>query len=194
MFENKGFETQKLESLCVSKAEYGAGSASVPYADGRPRYVRITDINDDGTLNDDYVCSINEQDDLDYKLSYGDFMFARMGATVGKTYMFMSGNEIYAGYLIRYKLDLNKINPRFLFAFTKTNEYWLWVKNNQSGAAQPGINAKKYNILEIPVPPIELQNEFAAFVEQVDKSKFVVQKRIELYKELLNKKMDEYFN
>ena len=177
MFGDKGYPIIPLKELSISKAEYGAGSASVPFEEGRPRYVRITDINDDGTLNDDVVCSINPQDDVDYKLSYGDFMFARMGATVGKTYAYFDGNEIYAGYLIRYKLDLSKLNPRYLFTYSKLNEYLLWVKNNQSGAAQPGINAKKYDMLPIPVAPIALQNEFASFVKLIDKSKFVCYSR-----------------
>ena len=194
MFKDKGFPIIPLKELSVSKAEYGAGSASIPYEEGRPRYVRITDINDDGTLNDDVVCSVNPQDDVDYKLSYGDFMFARMGATVGKTYAYFKGNEIYAGYLIRYKLDLNKLNPRYLFTYSKLEDYLLWVKNNQSGAAQPGINAKKYDTLPIPVAPIQLQNQFASFVELIDKSKFVVQQQIKELQELLDKKMDEYFS
>ncbi len=193
MFMDKGYPTIPLKELSISKAEYGASSASVPFEEGRPRYVRITDINDDGTLNDDVVCSINPQDDVDYKLSYGDFMFARMGATVGKTYAYFDGNEIYAGYLIRYKLDLNKLNPRYLFTYSKLNEYLLWVKNNQSGAAQPGINAKKYDLLPIPVAPIASQNEFASFVELIDKSKFNIQQHLNLMQELLDKKMDEFF-
>ena len=193
LFANKNYSSIALKNLIIGKAQYGAGSASVPYEIGRPRYVRITDINDDGTLNENTVCSINKQDDLEYKLHYGDFLFARMGATVGKAYAFISGNEIYAGYLIRYKLDTNKLNPRYLFAFTKQEEYWEWVRSNQSGAAQPGINAKKYDGLMIPVPPINLQNEFADFVIQIDKSKFKVQNRIESLTELLNKKMDEFF-
>ena len=194
MFMNKAYQKEYLKNLSISKAEYGAGSASIPYVEGRPRYVRITDIKDDGTLNNDLVCSANSQDDINYKLSYGDFMFARMGATVGKTYAYFEGNQIYAGYLIRYRLNTNKINPRYLFFYTKLDEYWLWVKNSQSGAAQPGINAKKYDLLQFPVPPIKLQNEFAAFVEQVDKSKFVVQQQIKDLQELLDKKMDEYFS
>ena len=193
LFLNKNYGYKSLKDLLKSKAEYGAASASVPYENGRPRYVRITDINDDGTLNNDTVCSINTQDDIDYKLEYGDFLFARMGATVGKTYAFIEGNEIFAGYLIRYKLDLNKINPRYLFAYTKTNEYNMWVKNNQSGAAQPGINAKKYDLLPVPVPPIELQNEFASFVKQVDKLKFAIQASLEETRKLFDSLMQKYF-
>ena len=171
LFIGKGYPIRTINEVSLGKGEYGAQSASTEYDPKRPRYVRITDINDDGTLNDDVVVSINPDDDKQYRLEYGDFMFARMGATVGKTYAFISGNQIFAGYLIRYKLNQKLINPRYLFWYTKLDEYWNWVKLNQSGAAQPGINAQKYGALQIPVPPIELQEQFAAFVEQTDKSK-----------------------
>ena len=176
MFVDKGYPNHTLNELSFGVGEYGAQSASTQYTVSRPRYVRITDINDDGTLNNDIVSSSNITDDEQYKLSYGDFLFARMGATVGKTYAFISGNQIYAGYLIRYRLDQKRINPRYLFWYTKLDEYWNWVKRNQSGAAQPGISAKKYGSLRIPVPPINDQNTFARFVEQSDKSKFEVLK------------------
>ena len=172
LFIGKGYPTKTVDEVSLGKGEYGAQSASIEYDPTRPRYVRITDINDDGTLNDDVVASINPDDDEQYRLEYGDFMFARMGATVGKTYAFITGNQIFAGYLIRYKLNQKLINPRYLFWYTKLDEYWNWVKLNQSGAAQPGINAKKYGSLRIPVPPIEQQEQFATFVEQTDKSKY----------------------
>ena len=173
LFVSKNYPREDLDSLSVGKGEYGAQSASMEYDSSRPRYVRITDINDDGSLNEDYVCSSNIEDDETYKLTYGDFCFARMGATVGKTYAYKSGNQIFAGYLIRYRLRLDKIIPEYLYEFTRLNEYWNWVLLNQSGAAQPGINAKKYGSLMIPVAPLEEQHKFAKFVKQVDKSKVV---------------------
>ena len=142
LFIGKGYPTKTIDEVSLGKGEYGAQSASIEYDPTRPRYVRITDINDDGTLNDDVVASINPDDDEQYRLEYGDFLFARMGATVGKTFAFIAGNQIFAGYLIRYKLNQKLINPRYLFWYTKLDEYWNWVKLNQSGAAQPGINAK----------------------------------------------------
>ena len=181
LFIGKGYPTKTIDEVSLGKGEYGAQSASIEYAPTRPRYVRITDINDDGTLNDDVVASINPDDDEQYRLEYGDFLFARMGATVGKTFAFIAGNQIFAGYLIRYKLNRKLINPRYLFWYTKLDEYWNWVKLNQSGAAQPGINAKKYGSLRIPVPPVAEQEQFAAFVEQTDKSKVVALNRC-LYK------------
>lgn len=193
LFIGKGYPTKTVDEVSLGKGEYGAQSASIKYDPTRPRYVRITDINDDGTLNDDVVASINPDDDEQYRLEYGDFMFARMGATVGKTYAFITGNQIFAGYLIRYKLNQKLINPRYLFWYTRLDEYWNWVKLNQSGAAQPGINAKKYGSLRIPVPPIEQQEQFATFVEQTDKSKLAVQQSIAELEELKKSLMQQYF-
>lgn len=192
-FLEKGYSIRTLNDLSLGKGEYGAQSASIEYNPSRPRYVRITDINDDGTLNDDKVSSENIADDTQYKLSYGDFMFARMGATVGKTYAFLAGEQIFAGYLIRYKLNLSLINPQYLFWYTKLDEYQTWVKLNQSGAAQPGINAKKYGSLKIPVPPLSLQNQFAAFVERVDQQKQTVQQSLEKLELMKKALMQEYF-
>ena len=173
MFVGKDYPLVALDDLALGKGEYGAQSASIEYDPSRPRYVRITDIKDDGTLNDDVVSSANIEDDEQYKLSYGDFMFARMGATVGKTYAYKSGNQIFAGYLIRYRLNLEKIMPEYLYAYTGLEEYKNWVLLNQSGAAQPGINAKKYGSLLIPIAPLEEQRVFVDFVTQVTKLKFV---------------------
>ena len=174
MFVDKEYPLMKIDDLSLGNGEYGAQSASSEYDVSRPRYIRITDINDDGSLNDDVVSSSNKNDDEQYKLSYGDFLFARMGATVGKTYAYKNGNQIYAGYLIRYKLNLDKIMPEYLFAYTRLNEYWNWVLLNQSGAAQPGINAKKYGSLQVPVPPLDEQRKFQKLVNQIDKSKFYI--------------------
>ena len=193
LFVSKNYPREDLDSLSVGKGEYGAQSASMEYDSSRPRYVRITDINDDGSLNEDYVCSSNIEDDETYKLTYGDFCFARMGATVGKTYAYKSGNQIFAGYLIRYRLRLDKIIPEYLYEFTRLNEYWNWVLLNQSGAAQPGINAKKYGSLMIPVAPLEEQHKFAKFVKQVDKSKVAVQKALDEAQLLFDSLMQDYF-
>ena len=193
LFIGKGYPTRTIDEISLGKGEYGAQSASIEYDSTRPRYVRITDINEDGTLNDDVVASINPADDEQYKLEYGDFLFARMGATVGKTYVFIEGNQIFAGYLIRYRLNRKLINPRYLYWYTRLDEYWNWVKLNQSGAAQPGINAKKYGSLRIPVSPIELQEQFTEFVEQTDKSKLIIQQSLDKLELLKKSLMQDYF-
>ena len=184
LFIGKGYPTKTVDEVSLVKGEYGAQSASVQYDPIRPRYVRITDINDDGTLNDDAVSSIEPADDEQYKLEYGDFMFARMGATVGKTYAYIEGNQIFAGYLIRYRLNLKLINPRYLFWYTKLGDYWNWVKLNQSGAAQPGINAKKYGSLQIPLPPIEEQRSIVNIYTCLEEAKKIASEAREKLKTL----------
>ncbi len=193
MFGDKNYPLITLDELSLGKGEYGAQSASVKYDSNRPRYIRITDINDDGTLNDDMVSSANVEDDTIYRLSYGDFMFARMGATVGKTYVYKTGDQIFAGYLIRYKLNLKKIVPEYLYVYTQLEEYKNWVLLNQSGAAQPGINAKKYGSLKIPVAPMREQKIFIDFINQINKSKVAIQKALEQEQLLFDSLMQKYF-
>ena len=185
-------QLMSLNSISKAKGEYGAQSAAEKYDEKRPRYIRITDINEDGSLNDDCVSSCNTNDDATYKLFYGDFLFARMGS-VGKTYAFISGNQIFAGYLIRYQLDLEKIDPLYLLAFTKTKTFFNWVKLNQSGAIQPGINAKKYGELKVPVPTLGSQHILVNKIQQIKKTKATLQTMLEKLELLKKAKFKEMF-
>jgi type I restriction enzyme, S subunit len=121
----KKWKKQKLNDVCLRKGEYGSGSSAISYDSDKPRYIRITDIRDDGSLNDDIVAPSNPDDYEKYRLNEGDILFARSGATVGKTYLHSEKNGycIFAGYLIRFVPDTSKINPKFLFHFTRTQYY-----------------------------------------------------------------------
>ena len=184
MFENQKFDLKTLNEISVIKGEYGSGASAGEFIEGQPRYVRITDIQEDGRLNNQSMASPKNEVNIDkYILRYGDVLFARTGATVGKTYKYNEndGYCIYAGYCIRFRIDINICNPDYIFIYTKTDNYKKWVENKQRVVAQPNINAKEYgNDLKIPIPPIELQNEFADFVKQIDKQKF--ESEIELRK------------
>ena len=192
---NNKYYSIKLGEVSISKGEYGANSASIAFTDNRARYIRITDINDDGTLNNDKVASINVSDDVKYKLEYGDIIFARTGATVGKSYCYQTNeNQIFAGYLIKFKINVDKMVPVFIFYNTKMKYYDEWVKNSQGGAAQPNINEKKYSSFELINPPIDLQQQFAVFVKEVDKLKYDVQKSLEKTQVLFDSLMQKYFS
>lgn len=161
----EGWKMVKLGEVCDRFGEYGMSVSSKPY-DGI-RYIRITDITDDGNLNDDYVSAdINYIDD-DYRLQKGDVLFARTGATVGKTLVYKEefGECVYAGYLIRYRPNLSLVLPQFLFYCTHYQEYYNWVKNNQKAAAQPNISAKLYNGYEFPLPPLEEQHHIVSILD-----------------------------
>ena len=196
MFGNKKYIKKCLKDLSITKGKYGSGSPAGEYQEGKPRYIRITDINEDGKLNDNITSPKNEENIEKYILKYGDVLFARTGATVGKTYKYSEkdGYCIYAGYCIKFSINLKLINPDYIFAFTRTEEYKRWVKNKQRVVAQPNINAEEYGReLMIPVAPITLQNEFSEIVKQIDKQKFEIEKSLKETQELYESLMEKYF-
>jgi type I restriction enzyme S subunit len=164
-----GWKLEPLGKLSLDGPQYGANASSLDWKEGMPRYVRITDIQEDGSLSDEGVCSIDMDNWEQYRLEIGDLLFARSGNTVGKTYLYdkQDGLCAYAGYLIRFKLDTQRINPWFAFVFTQTKHYKNWVVSKKRVAGQPNINAQEYNRLLFPIPPIDLQNKFGESVEQV---------------------------
>ena len=163
-------EVKKLIDVVLSSGQYGSNTSATDYQEGKPRYIRITDINDDGSLNDDIKTAEVIEDK--YRLIPGDIVFARTGATVGKTYMHETGNAIYAGYLIKYQMNESKMKPAFMKAFTHSKTYYNWVANSQKVGAQPNISAAQYDNMPVLVPQIEKQEEFLAICHQADKSGF----------------------
>lgn len=155
---NGTYDYWLLRDLLISSPKYGAGyKAEKKRRD--VRYIRITDINEDGSLNDDFA-SVAKYDNQ-YLLKQNDFLIARTGNTVGKTFLYDEsiGKAIYAGYLIKFELDTNKVNPQYLLAYTKSSVYKTWIKNNMRISAQPNINSKQYEESPIIVPPLAVQNE-----------------------------------
>ena len=122
------------------------------------RYVRITDIKDDGSLNNDIVYP--EVVDNRYLLQENDFLIARSGATVGKTFLYKTsyGKCIFAGYLVRYRINSN-VNPMYLLYYTQVSPYKKWVKITQRVAAQPNINGQEYLKFPFVFPPLDIQNQ-----------------------------------
>ena len=191
----KGWKKMTLNDISMKKGEYGSGESAVEYKENYPRYIRITDIDDNGKLNNSKM-TVNNLDEYEkYKLNDGDILLARTGATVGKTFLYKEvyGKCLFAGYLIRFIPNKDIINPEFLFAFTKTDFYKSWIKSKQNVVAQPNINAKQYGSLEIPIPPIELQNEFAVFVEKIDSIKAAAEKSLEQLNYNFNSLMQKAF-
>lgn len=160
-----------LEELCIIAGEYGAGVPSIESSPELPRYVRITDITELGELTPYARGPGGERGDWSrYELLDGDLLFARSGATVGKTYRHRAANGecIFAGYLIRFRPDRSRLDPDYLFAFTKTSTYKSWVAARQNVVAQPNINAKQYGReLLIPVPPFEMQTRYGREVLRI---------------------------
>ena len=148
-----------LRNLLTAKPQYGAGERAVNgNLDTDFRYIRITDIDDYGNLLDD-DWQTAEETDLKYLLEENDVLFARSGS-VGRTFVYKSifGQSIFAGYLIRFKFDPAKVNPSFVFHYTLTKIYKLWVYSVQRTTVQANINSKEFQSFQIPLPPLDVQN------------------------------------
>ena len=169
-------EKKPFVDVCINKGEYGSNSPADDY-DGNIRYVRITDITEEGNLNS-LVVSPRKVEEK-YMLLRDDLLFARTGNTVGKTYLHRSGRMIFAGYLIRYRLNNKLMLPQFAFAYTHTNQYYDWVEKIKKVGAQPNISAAQYDSMPIPVPSMAKQIEFVSIAKQADKSKFELKQCIE---------------
>ena len=157
---------------------YGANESAESDDRSYPRYIRITDITDDGDLRYETFKSLSPEKAKDYILNPGDILFARSGATVGKTYLYRGGfDACYAGYLIRARCG-EKLLPEFLFLYTQTSMYEAWKNSVYIQATIPNISADKYSELRVLVPPIEEQREIVEAANKKCKSMNSLQKEL----------------
>ena len=153
------FETFPLKKLLSKKSQYGANEVGIIRKnETETRYIRITDIDKNGSLKN-YLGATSAVIDKQYFLNHNDIIIARSGNTVGKAYLHKDKGYpcIFAGYMIRFIVDSNKIMPEYLFAFTQLDVYKTWVSAIQRSSGQPNINAEEYGSLDVPVPPRNIQ-------------------------------------
>jgi len=159
-----GWPMTTLGKIILEKPKYGANASSTEWETGQPRYVRITDVNSDGSLNNK-IRGIDLPRWDEYRLEEGDLLIARTGATVGKTYLYRvdDGPCVYAGYMIRFRLDVEQVDPDFVFAFTQTSLYQGWVEANKRLGGQPNINGQEFASLQLFKPDRTLQKKFGDY-------------------------------
>jgi type I restriction enzyme S subunit len=152
----------------ISEIAYGYTESAKHEVVG-PKFLRITDITDRGVNWDDVpYCLIDEVQLTRHRLEDGDIVFARTGATTGKSFLVTSPPvSVCASYLIRLRIDRKLILPDFLNLNFQTNRYWKQVNEGISGAAQGGFNATKLGSLEVPVPPLGEQKRIVARLDQM---------------------------
>jgi len=149
------WEVKNLGELLKQNPKYGINAPAVKYSDNLPTYIRITDISDDGRFLSANKTSVDHFLADKYYLENDDLVFARTGASVGKTFLYNTadGELVYAGFLIRVQPDPDKLNSKYLSNFTRTKGYWNWVQVMSMRSGQPGINGNEYKQLLIPLPP-----------------------------------------
>lgn len=163
-------ETYRLEDLCTSKGSYGIGAPAVAYDANKYTYLRITDINDDGTLNHNGLMSVDDERAGDYLLKENDIVFARTGNSTGRTYFYdgRDGELVYAGFLIKFSLDSEKVNPRILKYYTHSQPYYDWVRSFDTGGTRGNINAKAFGAMPITLPPRHQQDKIVEILKSLD--------------------------
>lgn len=162
MIDNK-WPIEKMGDIC--SFEYGFTDMGTDQGD--TRYIRITDINTDGSLLNDNIKYVSlTEDNKKYLLSTNDILVARIGASYGKTLLF-DGKEkaIFASYLIRLKFD-KKILPKYYFFFSQSDYYWQQAKELVTGAGQPQFNANTIKLIQIPIPPLKVQKRIVSQLEK----------------------------
>lgn len=185
------WEVRRLKNCINGKLKYGANESGFEYNPFWYRYIRITDFTKDGFLDDENKLSLPPEIGIEYNLIDGDILFARSGATVGKTFQFRSINEeenyCYAGYLIKASPDENIILSDFLMRYTNSIAFENWKNSIFNKATIENIGADKYCTLKIPIPSIEEQKQILEFIKTetttIDKTIAKAEREIELIKE-----------
>ncbi len=133
-----------------------------------PKFLRITDIQN-GKVNWDTVpyCLCSDDDAGKYLLESGDIVFARTGATTGKSFLITSPPKaVFASYLIRLRLQ-QEVNKKYFSYFLDSPDYWSQIMQVRKGSAQPGVNAAILAKLKVPIAPLPEQERIVAKIEEL---------------------------
>ena len=162
------WRTFRMKFLLKEKMKYGANAAGVHFDEKLPRYVRITDIdNETNRLKDEGRLSLPLETATPYLLDDKDILFARSGATVGKSFFYRKehGQAAYAGYLIRAQVDSRKALPEFVYYYTQSSYYRIWKDYIFTQATIQNINAQKYGDFILAIPSIKEQEAIISYLD-----------------------------
>lgn len=167
---SEAWEQRKLSEMCGT-FEYGLNAAAKEF-DGKNKYIRITDIDD---ASREFLLSDLSSPDIcldgmsKYLLSSGDIVFARTGASVGKTYIYRENDGIvyFAGFLIRAKVNQDN-DAEFVFQSTLSPSYEKYIRITSQRSGQPGVNAQEYSEYDLFAPSKEEQQRIGHFLRGID--------------------------
>ncbi len=162
----EGWGVRKLKYICTKYAEYGLNISSDNYQTEGIRFIRTTDVDDYGNLQNRGIY-LNKSLCKGYTLNCGDLLISRSG-TIGRTFLFNSkknGEATYAGYLVRFSINKNKAMPKYVFYFTKTNSFFGWLEIQSIETTIENVNGQKYANLLLTIPPLPDQIVIANFLD-----------------------------
>lgn len=161
----------KLNDLSIGgKGSYGIAASAVERKADLPTYLRITDIFDDGTLNLSELKSVDAPNSDKYILKSNDIVFARTGGSTGRNYFYdgSDGVFVYAGFLIKFSIDPEKVNPKYVKYYCRSKQYNDWVQSFNTGSTRGNINAQTFGNMEIPLPDRKQQDYLVSILEPID--------------------------
>ena len=164
------WEVKAFGDCLLGRPRYGINAPAVPFSDRLPAYIRITDITEDGRFGAEKLVSVDSALAGNYYLNDGDIVFARTGASVGKSYRYLrdDGPLVFAGFLIQARPNQEVLSSAYAAAYVTTGAYWNWVRLMSMRSGQPGINGNEFAKLPIPIPSVAEQRAIAAALSDVD--------------------------
>lgn len=164
------WEVKALGDCLLGRPRYGINAPAVPFSDRLPAYIRITDITEDGRFGAAHPVSVDSALAGNYYLNDGDLVFARTGASVGKSYRYVpdDGPLVFAGFLIQARPNPEVLSPAYAAAYVTTGAYWNWVRLMSMRSGQPGINGNEFAKLPVPIPSVAEQHAIADALSDVD--------------------------
>lgn len=187
--DKKKWRDVSLSDCCLSEGQYGLNAPACAFKDNLPKYIRITDIDEDGRYNRSSVAYVDVDDYENYLLNENDVLLVRTGSTTGKSYLYdkNDGKLVYAGFLIRFNINPEFVDKRVVYACLNTNSYWKWVGVMSMRSGQPGINATEYSKYRFKIPlDKKEQKAIAEVLSAADEEISLLQKDLE--QEKLKKK------
>lgn len=158
----------KLKDISVNnRGYYGIGASAVDYDANKYTYLRITDINDDGSLNKNDLMSVDDEKANQYLLQKNDIVFARTGASTGRNYFYDGEieNMVYAGFLIKFSLNSDLVNPRYIKYYCLSQKYKNWILSSITGSTRPNINEKQLADMPIELPERKYQDKVVKIID-----------------------------
>lgn len=184
-----GIMPNEWEVKCLGEIgenfDYGMNAPAKEY-DNKNKYIRITDIDEDtGKYLYNDIVSPNAKLEEYFLVKDNDILFARTGASTGKTYLYNKKDGIiyFAGFLIRVNIK-NDNNAYYIFQNTMTVNYKVWIQIVSMRSGQPGVNAQELKTYLLPVPPLAEQQKIAEILSTQDKL-------IELKEKLIKEKQKQ---
>jgi len=160
------WEVSRLKHVLEAPLQYGANEAAEEDDRDNPRFVRITDIDEQGNLRDETFRSLKPDLAAPYILDDGDVLLARSGATVGKSFLYQHswGVCCFAGYLIRARPRKTSLLPEFLFASCQSDFYWNHIAGEQIQSTIQNVSAERYGNFWLALPPLVEQREICDYL------------------------------